>query len=141
MKKIVFAIFILLIAAACSEAIDDAAVVTPDTLEVIDPEENTPDVAADDRGEVRIFQSNHLDVIEYLKCTTKENGKNTWHYYTAKNKKEIELGLLNHRGMEMVYFFSSPDVHYEIDYIDCGFTLTETGVESQLYTQVIPACQ
>jgi hypothetical protein len=144
MKKIIFVLFALMIVASCTQSTDNSAInLEPDAQseELLTPDQTATESVPGERETVRIFQSDQTGVVEYLKCITENDGKNTWYYSTAKNKMEIKLGVISHRGMETLYFLNSPKVDYEIDYVDCGFMLGEGGVESQLYSQVIPACE
>lgn len=87
-----------------------------------------------------IYQSDDMGVSEFLKHTKTEGEPSVWAYYTSKNPKEIELGVMNHRGMEMIFFKNNPDVIYDILGSECGFTLEENDTISQWYEQINPAC-
>ncbi|MFT5860914.1 MAG: hypothetical protein ACI865_003030 [Flavobacteriaceae bacterium] len=90
---------------------------------------------------VTLYQSDDFNVSEYLKCISTKEEPNQWYYYTEKNKKEIALGVMSHRGMEMLFFKNSPDIVYDILGSECGFRLEENDEKSQWYEQISPACE
>ncbi len=108
-----------------------------------DPKDNNQleeKVEQESKDQVFIYQSDDMGIIEYLKCTKIDKKASNWVYYTEKNHKEIELGVMNYRGMEMIFFKNSPDVIYDILGSECGFTLEENDDISQWYEQISPDC-
>ncbi|MDG1429205.1 MAG: hypothetical protein P8M19_01695 [Crocinitomicaceae bacterium] len=132
MKFYFLLISTLIITSCASESAPNDSDLTQET------EENTD---IEPIPEVFIYKSTDLGSTEYLKCTRNGGNKSTWVYYTAKKPKEIELGVTSHRGMEMLFFKSSPDVIYDILGSECGFTLEENDDVSQWYEQISPACE
>ena len=102
-----------------------------DSLDQIEQEEQ--------ENAVCIFKSVDMGVNEYMKSVDLENGHREWYYYTDKNPKEIQLGVVVLNGLESVYFVRNPKVKYQIGGSECGFTLM-TDSESQWYQQIEPTC-
>ncbi len=69
-----------------------------------------------------------------------DKGEKEWFYSSAKNPKDVKLGVTSINGQHAVYFLSKPQVLYTMDLEDCGFMLTDEDDESQWYRQVEPAC-
>ena len=89
--------------------------------------------------DVSVYSSSDMGLVEYLKLVKEESGQRNWYYYTEKQAKEIKLGVTRRNGLEVLYFYSKPEVLYTIGGSECGFML-ESNDESQWYEQIKPAC-
>lgn len=95
-----------------------------------------PDILVED---VTIYSSSDMGMLEYLKLVKEDSGQRNWYYYTEKKPKEIKLGVTKRSGLEVLYFYTKPEVLYTIGGSECGFML-ESEEESQWYEQIQPAC-
>ena len=104
--------------------------------------EITPNKADTDPVDTEyLFESDAEGVKEFMRCTKKVDGTHEWVYFSAKNTKEVKLGVRKEAGFEVVYFQAKPKELYWVYVAECGFNLSdEARKTSQWYGQVKPRC-